>query len=42
MPVTRDIFAFTERSYRKHAYMSGEQFASMRDDAGGDSFKADP
>jgi hypothetical protein len=27
MPVTRDVFAFTDRPYRKHAYMTGEQFA---------------
>lgn len=42
MPVTRDIFAFTDRPYRKHAYMTGEQFASMWADSGSDSFKADP
>jgi hypothetical protein len=42
MPVTRDIFAFTDRPYRKHAYMTGEQFASLWAEAGSDSFKADP
>ena len=42
MPVTRDIFAFTDRPYRKHAYMTGEQFASLWADSGSDSFKADP
>jgi hypothetical protein len=42
MPVTRDIFAFTDRPYRKHAYMTGEQFASMWAKAGSDSFKTDP
>jgi hypothetical protein len=42
MPVTRDIFAFTDRPYRKHAYMTGEQFASMWAEAGSDSFKTDP
>jgi hypothetical protein len=42
IPVTRDVFAFTDRPYRKHAYMTGEQFASMWADSGSDSFKADP
>ena len=42
MPVTRDIFAFTDRPYRKHDYMTGEQFASLWADSGSDSFKADP
>ena len=42
MPVTRDIFAFTDRPYRKHAYMTGEQFASLSADSGSDSFKTDP
>jgi hypothetical protein len=42
MPVTRDVFAFTDRPYRKHAYMTGEQFASMWAKAGSDSFKTDP
>jgi hypothetical protein len=42
MPVTRDVFAFTDRPYRKHAYMTGEQFASMWADSGSDSFKTDP
>ena len=42
MPVTRDIFAFTDRPYRKHAYMTGEQFVSLWADSGSDSFKTDP
>jgi hypothetical protein len=42
IPVTRDIFAFTDRPYRKHAYMTGEQFASLWADSGSNSFKADP
>jgi hypothetical protein len=42
IPVTRDIFAFTDRPYRKHAYMTGEQFASLWADSGSDSFKTDP
>jgi hypothetical protein len=42
IPVTRDIFAFTDRPYRKHAYMTGEQFASLWADSGSNSFKTDP
>jgi hypothetical protein len=42
MPVTRDVFAFTDRPYRKHGYMTGEQFVSLWADSGSDSFKADP
>jgi hypothetical protein len=42
MPVTRDVFAFTDRPYRKHAYMTGEQFASLWADSGSNSFKTDP
>jgi hypothetical protein len=42
IPVTRDIFAFTDRPYRKHGYMTGEQFASLWADSGSDSFKTDP
>jgi hypothetical protein len=42
MPVTRDIFAFTDRPYRKHGYMTGEQFASTWAKAGSNGFKTDP
>jgi hypothetical protein len=42
MPVTRDIFAFTDRPYRKHGYMTGEQFASAWAKAGSNGFKTDP
>jgi hypothetical protein len=42
MPVTRDIFAFTDRPYRKHAYITGQEFASMWAKAGSNSFKTDP
>jgi hypothetical protein len=42
IPATRDIFAFTDRPYRKHGYMTGEQFASLWADSGSDSFKTDP
>ena len=42
IPVTRDVFAFTNRPYRKHGYMTGEQFASLWAKAGSDGFKTDP
>ena len=42
MPVERDIFAFTDRSNRRHAYLTAEQFAGLWADDKGDSFKADP
>jgi hypothetical protein len=42
LPVTRDVFAFTDRPYRKHAYMTGEQFASLWAKAGNNGFKTDP
>ena len=43
MPVTDDIFGFTDRPYRKIKYISGDEFASSwndYDDA--NSFKLDP
>ncbi|MAZ93997.1 MAG: hypothetical protein CMF58_06205, partial [Lentimicrobiaceae bacterium] len=43
MPVTDDIFGFTDRPYRKIKYISGDEFASYwndYDDA--NSFKLDP
>ena len=42
MPVERDIFAFTDRPNRRHAYLTAEQFAELWADDKGDSFKADP
>ena len=36
----RDIFAFTDRPYRKHGYMTTEKFASLWDEGG--TFKEDP
>ena len=43
MPMTNDIFAFTDRPYRKYFYMSGEQFASLWDDnQETDNFYTDP
>jgi len=40
MPVTREIFAFTDRSNRHHGYMTAHAFVSLWDE--GDTFKADP
>ena len=42
MPITREIFAFTDRPNRQHAYMNAHTFASLWDEGEGDTFKADP
>ena len=42
MPATRDIFAFTDRPNRMHAYMNAHEFVSLWDEGEGDTFKADP
>ena len=42
MPVTRDIFAFTDRPNRMHGYMNAHEFVSLWDESEGDTFKADP
>ena len=42
MPGTGDIFAFTDRPFRKHTYISGEAFASLWLDTIDNNFKADP
>lgn len=42
MPVTRDIFAFTDRPNRMHGYMNAHEFATLWDESGGDTFKGDP
>ena len=42
MPVTRDIFAFTDRPNRQHSYMNSHDFVSLWDEADGDTFSADP
>ena len=42
MPVTRDIFAFTNRPNRMHGYMNAHEFVSLWDEGEGDTFKADP
>jgi len=42
MPVTRDIFAFTDRPNRMHAYMNAHEYVSLWDEGEGDTFKAVP
>ena len=42
MPVTRDIFAFTDRPNRQHGYMKAHHFVTLWDEGEGDTFKADP
>jgi len=42
MPVTRDIFAFTDRPNRMHGYMNAHEFATLWDEGEGDTFKGDP
>ena len=42
MPVTRDIFAFTDRPNRMHGYMNAHEFVTLWDEGKGDTFKADP
>ena len=42
MPVTREIFAFTDRPSRQHGYLTAHAFVSLWDEAEGDTFKADP
>ena len=42
MPMTNDIFAFTDRPYRKHLYMNGKNFASLWSNDETNSFYTDP
>ena len=42
MPVTREIFAFTDRPNRMYTYMNAHEFVSLWDQGEGDTFKADP
>ena len=43
MPVTRDIFGFTDRPHRQHEWLSAGEFASYWDEGeGGNSFYTDP
>ena len=42
MPISRDIFAFTDRPYRKHIYLTGDKFTSLWSDSSSDSFKVNP
>ncbi len=40
IPVTRDIFAFTDRPNRMHGYLNAHEWVSQWDE--GDNFSADP
>ena len=42
MPVTREIFAFTDRPNRQHGYLTAHAFVSLWDKGEGNTFKADP
>jgi hypothetical protein len=43
MPAEKDIFAFTDRPYREHMYLTPGQYVSLWGDNGGnDSFLTDP
>ena len=42
MPLTSDVFAFTDRPYRKHLYLNGKQFASLWSTDETNGFKKDP
>jgi hypothetical protein len=42
MPLTNDIFAFTDRPYRQSAYLNGEEFTSLWSDSLVDGFYYDP
>ena len=42
MPMTNDIFSFTDRPYRKHLYMNGTQYASLWSNDETNSFYTDP
>ena len=41
MPFTRDVFGFTDRPYRKQAYLTAFEFASLWTGEGTNSFSAD-
>ena len=42
IPFTRDVFGFTDRPYREHAYFTAFEFASFWSEEGANSFSADP
>lgn len=42
MPVEREIFAFTDRPNRRHAYLTAKRFAGLWAESKGDSFEVDP
>ena len=41
MPFTRDVFGFTDRPYRRQAYLTAFEFASLWTGEGANSFSAD-
>ena len=41
IPFTRDVFGFTDRPYRKQAYLTAFEFASLWTEEGANSFSAD-
>ena len=41
VPVKREIFAFTDRPYRRHGYLNAHEFSDLWDGGEG-SFRADP
>ena len=42
MPATREVFAFTDRPNRLHAYLNAHEFVTLWDDSNGNSFRFDP
>lgn len=42
MPVTREIFAFTDRPNRMHGYMNAHEFVALWDASDSEGFSADP
>lgn len=42
MPVTKEIFAFTDRPNRNYAYLNAHEFVSLWNESDSDSFLADP
>ena len=41
VPFQQDVFAFSDRPYRQHAYLNASQFVALWKDTGSDSFQAD-
>lgn len=42
MQATKEIFGFTDRPDRLHAYLNAHEFVHLWDEGEGDTFKADP